>query len=158
MTGAASNNPFGAFAESPSPAEPEPQSAKPFDIGQWARFPNRFFGSGLASRIGTSACVLYFALCEHANRPQPPSNTFKASDKALASDTGLSPRTIRDARIKLLENGLIEYSREPGQSYTYTLLRQELRRLRLAERPRQKRKPRALAVVRAKFEANSPTR
>jgi transcription initiation factor IIE alpha subunit len=67
----------------------------------------------------------------------------------LASETGLSTRTIRDVRITLMENGLIEYAREPGQSYTYTLLRQELKWLNLAERPRQKRKPRAMAATRA---------
>jgi len=143
-------NVFSPFGEGQAPAvEPEPSRAQPFDIGQWARFPNRFFSSGLASRIGPSASLLYLALCENANRPQPPSNTFKASDRALASETGLSTRTIRDVRITLMENGLIEYAREPGQSYTYTLLRQELKWLNLAERPRQKRKPRAMAATRA---------
>jgi hypothetical protein len=119
------------------------------DIGPWARFPNKFFGSGMARNVGTSATVLYIALCENANRNQEPSNTFKASDKALASETGLSPRTMRDARIKLSENGLVSYSREPGQSYTYTLLRQELKWQKRSERPRQQRKPRAMTAARA---------
>jgi DNA-binding transcriptional ArsR family regulator len=132
--------------------ETEPQRQKSVDIGLFARFPNRFFSSGMARKIGTSASVLYFAFCENANRNQKPSNTFKASDKALASETGLSPRTIRDARIKLLENGLVSYSRERGQSFTYTLLRQELKWIKLSERPRQKRRPRAMAAVRAKLD------
>lgn len=151
-------NPFNTFVESPTRVEPEPQIAKPFDIGSWTKIPNRFFSSGTASKIGPSASLLYLALCENANRPQPPSNTFKASDKALASETGLSPRTIRDARIRLLEYGLVECKREPGQSYTYTLLRQDLKWLKLAERPRQRRKPRAMAAARAILVTNFPPR
>jgi len=57
---------------------------------------------------------------------------------------------MRDARIKLFENGMVSYSREPGQSYTYTLLRPELKWLKLSERPRQKLKPRANAAARVK--------
>lgn len=132
--------------------EPEPQRQKSFDIGPYARFPNKFFSSGMACKVGTSASVLYFAFCENANRNRKQSNTFKASDKALASETGLSPRTMRDARTKLFENGLVSYSREPGQSYTYTLLRQELKWLKLSERPRKKRRPRAMAATRIKPE------
>jgi len=137
--------------ESGDGAVSEPYKQKSLDIGPYARFPNKFFGSGMARKIGTSACVLYFAFCENANRNREPSNTFKASDKALASETDLSPRTIRDARIKLFENGLISYTRKPGESYTYTLLRQDLKWLGRSERPRQKRKPRAMAAVRAKL-------
>jgi DNA-binding transcriptional ArsR family regulator len=129
--------------------EPEPQRQKSVDIGPFARFPNKFFGSGMARKVGASASLLYFAFCENANRNKVPSNSFKASDKALASETGLSPRTIRDARTKLYENELVSYSREPGQSYIYTLLRQELKWLKRSERPRQKRKPRAMAAARA---------
>jgi len=145
---------FDPFEDDPETGEAisdtRSKAQKPkLDIGLWARFPNKFFGSGMARKVGTSASVLYFALCENANRDQEPSNTFKASDKALASETGLSPRTMRDARITLFENGLVSYSREPGQSYTYTLLRQELKWLKRSERPRQKLKPRAMAAARA---------
>ena len=137
-----------ADGESGDWPEPEPQRQKSVDIGPFAKFPNKFFGSGMARKIGPSASVLYFAFCENANRNREPSNTFKASDKALASETGLSPRTMRDARIKLVENRLVSCSREPGQSYTYTLLPQELKWLKRSERPRQKRKPRAIAAAR----------
>jgi len=136
------------FGEQSDWQEPGPQRQKSVDIGPYARFPNKFFSSGMACKVGASASLLYFALCENANRH--PSNTFKASDKALASETGLSTRTMRDARIKLFENGMVSYSREPGQSYTYTLLRPELKWLKLSERPRQKLKPRANAAARVK--------
>ncbi len=116
------------------------------EIGQFTKIPNRFFSSGTASKIGQSASLLYLALCENANRNGE--NTFSASDRALASETGLSPRTIRDARITLAETGLIRSSREPGRSYVYTLLPLELKWVRLENRPRQKQRPRASAVAR----------
>ena len=62
------------------------------DVGPYTvKIPNRFFGSGMAARLGCSASLVYLALWDHANRN---SNTFKASDRALASDTGLGTRTI----------------------------------------------------------------
>lgn len=126
---------------------------KSVDIGLFARFPNTFFSSGMARKLGPSASVLYIALCENANRNCPPSNTFAAADKTLAWETGLSPRTLRNVRIKLMENGLVKYGREPGQKYTYTLLRQELKWLKVAERPpRQERRPRGMAAAKAKLE------
>lgn len=117
------------------------------DIGPFTMIPNRFFGSGMAQRLGPSASLLYLALCEHANRGS--GNTFKrgSSDNALASETGLSPRTLCDARKKLIEHDLIACSREKGQSFTYTLFPPPLKWLPLDERPRQKQKPRALHAV-----------
>ena len=94
----------------------------------------------MARALRPSATVLYVALCENANRKG--SNTFKASDKALASETTLSTRTIRDARIRVIEKGLITVERGTGQSYTYTLSVPSLEWVPLAERPRGKLKPR----------------
>ncbi len=120
------------------------------DIGSFAKFPNKFFGSGMARKIGPSASVLYLALCENANRSRERSNSFRARDKDLAWETGLSPRTIRNVRAKLLENGLAHFRREPGQNYTYTLTRQDLKWFKPAERPpRQKQRPRGMAAQRA---------
>lgn len=142
---------FQTRGESADGTDTEPPRQK-LDIGPFARFPNKFFGSGIGRKVGRSPSLLYFALCENANRNREPSNTFKASDKALESETGLSARTIRNARIKLWENGLVEYSREPGESYTYTLLRPDLKWLKRADRPRHKQRPRAMAVRMAKQE------
>jgi len=133
-------------------AGPEPSRNKSMEIGPFAKVPNRYFGSGLARKVGPSASLLYFALCEIANRDRAHSNTFKKSDKFLAKESGLSPRTIRNVRIKLSENGLVECRREDGQSYTYTLLPQKLPWVPNAARPREKRKPRAMAARRAKQE------
>jgi len=130
--------------------EPKQPKQARVDIGPFAKFPNKFFSSGMARKVGRSGSLLYFALCENANRYRVPSNTFKASDKALASETGLSPRTMRNVRIKLWENGLVEYSREPGESYTYTLLPQCLKWLKRTERLRHKQQPRAMFARRAK--------
>ncbi len=90
------------------------------DVGPYTKIPNRFFGSGTAANLGCSASLVYLALLEHANRNS--SNTFKASDRAIASETGLGTRTICNARKRLSERGLISISRPEGQSYTYTVL------------------------------------
>jgi hypothetical protein len=111
------------------------------NIGPFTKIPNRLFGSGTARDLKPSATLLYVALCDHANRNG--SNTFKASDNALASDTTLSPRTICDARKRLLEKEVITCTREEGQSYVYTLLVPSWNWIRVAKRPRTQLKPRA---------------
>lgn len=115
-------------------------AATTVEIGGFTKIPNRLFGSGLARALRPSATVLYAALCEHANRNG--SNTFKASDKALASETTLSTRTICDARKRLREKRLITVEQCPGQSFTYTLPVLSLEWVALADRPRGKQKPR----------------
>jgi hypothetical protein len=111
------------------------------DIGRFTKIPNRLFGSGTARNLKPSATLLYVALCDHANRNG--SNTFKASDRALESDTTLSTRTICDARKRLREKGLITCTRAEGQSYVYTLPVPSWSWVPVAERPRMKLKPRA---------------
>jgi Helix-turn-helix domain len=118
----------------------------PVDIGLYSKMPSKFFGSGMASILGPSASLLFLALCEHSNRNS--SNIFKASDEALASDTRLAPRTICDARKRLIEYGLISCSREPGQSHKYTIVKQKFEWKPLKQRVRRKLKPRALHAVR----------
>jgi len=117
------------------------------DIGPYTKIPNRFFGGGMAARLRPSAGYMYLALCEHANRNS--SNTFSASDKALASDTGIGTRTICDARKKLIERGLISCKREKGQSHVYTLLKPSLEWKPIKTRPRRTLKPRALHTLRS---------
>lgn len=112
------------------------------DVGPFTMIPNRFFGSGTAAKLGCSASLFYVALCDHANRHS--SNTFKASDKALSSDTGMGIRTICIARKRLCEYGLITTSRPEGQSYTYTICKPGFEWVRLEQRLRAKQKPRAL--------------
>lgn len=117
------------------------------DVGPYSKIPNKFFGSGTAAKLGCSASLIFLALCEHANRES--SNTFKASDRALASETGLGTRTICDARKLLCERGLVSLRRPEGQSYTYTICKPSLEWVPLAQRLRTKRKPRALHALRA---------
>lgn len=111
------------------------------NIGHFTKIPHRLFGSGTARNLKPSATLLYIALCDHANRNS--SNTFKASDKALASDTALSTRTICNARKRLIEKRLITCTRERGQSYFYTLVVPSWNWVPVAERPRTKLEPRA---------------
>jgi hypothetical protein len=116
------------------------------EIGGFTKIPRTFFGSGMAARLGRSASLLYIALCEYTNRNS--SLSFKTSDKALASETTIAPRTIIDARKKLIESGLISCQREKGQSYVYTLKALTLAWKPLKERLRQPQKPRAYHAAR----------
>lgn len=114
------------------------------------KVPGKLFASGTAQSLGTSATLLYVALWEHANRPNFPSNTFETTNKRLSSETGLSPRTIRDARNRLIEKGLIQCQQPPGAQFVYTLLPQDLRSIPKEDRrPRTKRRPRAYQFKRA---------
>jgi len=117
------------------------KSKGPVDIGKFTKIPNRLFGSGMARILKPAATLLYVALWDHVNRNS--SKTFKASDKALSSDTDLSPRTICDARKRLIEKGMITCTRAEGQSYVYTLIVPSLKWVPVSERPRTKLKPRA---------------
>lgn len=119
----------------------------PVDVGPFTKIPNRFFGSGMAARVGPTASLFYLVLCDYANRNS--NNTFKASDKVLAADTGLAPRTFCNVRKCLCEHKLISYLRPPGQSYTYTVLKPSLDWVSHTGRPRPKSKPRALHARRS---------
>lgn len=123
----------------------QPEPSGKVEIGRFTMLPRMLFGSGMAAKLGQSATLLYVALWEHANRNS--GNTFKASDSALASDTGLAPRTISGLRQKLLDNGLVEVSRKPGQSSLYTLLPQAFEWMQVDLRPRRKRNPRAYGAL-----------
>jgi hypothetical protein len=101
---------------------------------------NELFGSGLAAKLRSSAGWTYTALCNHANRKQ--SATFNVADSTLASDTGLAPRTIIEARKKLLAFGLIECAIFPGRSAVYTMKSFPLEWIPVKDRPRSKCKPR----------------
>jgi hypothetical protein len=131
----------------PPAAKGEGKRQGTVEIGPYSKMPAKFFGSGTASSLGPSAALVFIALCEQANRNN--SNTFKASDKALASETGLGTRTIFDARKCLGERGLISFSRPEGQSYTYTIPKLSLPWVPFADRLRSKQKPRALHNSRA---------
>jgi hypothetical protein len=126
-------------------ANPQARASKQqaVDVGRFFQVPYRLFSSGLGAKIGPSAGWLYMALLSHANDNH--SLTFAVSSKALASDTGMAPRTIGEAKKKLKELGLIEYSAEPGHKERYTLKKPELERVKRDERPRKKQKPRGRA-------------
>jgi hypothetical protein len=116
------------------------------DLGPYFTVPKGIIRSGIAAQIGPSALALYIALCEHANRDNTVS--FTASDKALASDTDISERTIGELRKILVERKLIECRREPGHSFEYTLLPVKGDWVRIVDRPRIKRNPRAHKATR----------
>jgi hypothetical protein len=121
-------------------------------IGPFSKIPNKFFGSGTAARVGVSAGFLFLALCEVANRKA--ATSFSVSDRTLAADTGLATRTICDARKRLLEEKLIRCSREKGCSFTYSLGEYALQWIAVKDRPRTKRRARALHSTRKSPSAN----
>ena len=131
---------------SPPSGKSEGKRQGKVDIGRFSMIPRMFFGSGTAASLHPPAMVLFLALCEHANRNS--GNTFKASDNALASDTGYAPRTICDARKQLQERGLISCKREEGESHFYTLSVYAFDFVRVDDRARQKLKPRAIHASR----------
>lgn len=116
--------------------------AKNPDVGPYFNAPKGLYLNGIAARIGASAVAVYLALCLHAN--QKNGNVFPVSDRTLAADTGVAERTIRDVRTRLQAEGLISFVRDPGQSYTYTLMPIQLARMAVKERLRQPKKRRAL--------------
>ncbi len=126
---------------SPPSGKSEGKGQDGVHVGRFSMIPRMFFGSGTAASLGHPAIVLFLALCEHANRNS--GNTFKASDSALASDTGYAPRTICDARKLLQERALISCTRAEGESYVYTLSVYSFNWIRVEDRPRNKLKPRA---------------
>jgi hypothetical protein len=115
------------------------------ELGPYFTVPKGLIYGGIAGRIGPHATAVYIALCEHANRgKREDQNTFSVSDRALASDTGVAERTIRDIRTKLMEHYLIRCERRAGQSYSYTLLSLTETFIRIEDRPRQIKRRRAL--------------
>ena len=115
----------------------------PVEIGpSWYKMPNNLFRSGTAAKVGKMASLMLSALCEFANGEGE--NTFRVSDKQIASVTGIGPRTVCDARKRLIEFGFVECKRDRGQMYTYTLLPQTMRSMRLEDRVRRKDRPRGM--------------
>lgn len=112
-------------------------------LGPYFTVPKGLIQNGIAARIGPSAVTVYVALCEQANRKN--GNSLSVSDKTLAADTGVAERTIRNIRTRLSEAGLVLFEREPGSSYSYTLVAVQLaRRVPVKERLRQPKKPRGV--------------
>jgi hypothetical protein len=115
------------------------------DIGPFFQMPYRLFSSGMGAKLRPSEGWLYAALCSQANDNL--SVSFSVSSKALASDTGISPKKIGEAKRRLRELGLIDYSSKPGSKDQYTLMKPELDRIKRKERPRAKLKPRGKAKM-----------
>jgi hypothetical protein len=113
------------------------------DVGPYFKVPKGLIQNGIAARIGPSAVTVYVALCEHANYAN--GNVFSTSDRALAAETGVAERTIREVRTRLQSEMLISFTRSLGQSYTYTVIPvKPAARIPVKEKLRQPRKRRGL--------------
>lgn len=67
-----------------------------------------FFDNGVAAAIGASAALLYLALCRHANKE----GMSFPSIARLATETGLSERTISNGIKCLKDKGLVNVTRD----------------------------------------------
>jgi hypothetical protein len=117
------------------------------DLGPYFTVPKGLIRNGIAARIGPSAVAVYVALCEHANRVN--GNVVSVSDRAIATETDVAERTIREVRILLQSKGLVYLTRQPGCSYTYNLIPVKVERsIPVKDSPRPPKKPRAIHATR----------
>src|ERR1700733_2272223 len=119
--------------------------ARYIEIGGFTKIPYRLFSSGEAARLTPSVALLLIALFDHANRNR--GLTFRVSDRTLAADTNLAPRTICDGRKRLIERKWLLCSRNPGQSYQYILQIPELVWVPQKARPRGQCRPRGYSKI-----------
>ena len=83
----------------------------------WFWIENGIFDYGIANQIGSSALIIYFALCRHANKE---GKSFP-SVKKLQFETGLSNKIIANSIDTLKRYNLLEVQREKHQHNIYTI-------------------------------------
>jgi len=81
--------------------------------------PKHVVKTGLWARMKGSEKAMYTALLFVSERHS--SRQFKLKDIHLEHWSGVKRRTIREARIKIQEYGLIKYSGKRGEVYVYTI-------------------------------------
>lgn len=86
----------------------------------------KFFGMpqevvrlGIWAKLRPTEAKVYVGLWHESERYR--TRELLRTDRDLQKLAGVSPRALRDARIKLQERGLVRYSGEPGAPYAYTL-------------------------------------
>lgn len=88
-------------------------------IPRWFGVPPELFENGIVPKMSESALrLLFYAYWQSDKRS---SRRFQATDKEVASDAGVSARSLCNSRILLRELGLLVSSREPGGRYTYEI-------------------------------------
>jgi hypothetical protein len=88
-------------------------------LPQFFGVPQRLVRSGLLTRLKPAQLCLYVGLLHDSERYC--TRELIRSDQQLTALTGVSPRSLRDARIKLQEHGLIQYQLHPGRRCTYVI-------------------------------------
>jgi hypothetical protein len=88
-------------------------------LPRYSGFPPEIFERGIVPRMGASALRLYLFLCRTSDRKS--TLQFSVTDKEVKLQTGASPRALRDARINLIDLGLVSCEKALGGSYTYAL-------------------------------------
>jgi len=88
-------------------------------LPRWFGVAPELFELGHVAAIGDGAVRLYFLLCWMSDRKS--SRRFEIKDSHIAKMTGLSKRSLSNARKQLSGRGLAVCSRDQGGHYTYTL-------------------------------------
>ena len=74
---------------------------------------------GIWAELKPVEVKLYGVLWHESERHR--TRKLSRTDKQMGTLAGVSTRSLRDARIKLQERGLVFYSGKPGTAYVYTL-------------------------------------
>ena len=86
---------------------------------RWFGVPPELFEFGHVAAIGDGAVRLYVFLCWISDRKS--SRVFEVKDSYIEEMTGLSKRSMSNARKQLSGRRLTVCSRDPGGYFTYTL-------------------------------------
>lgn len=88
-------------------------------LHRWFGLPPELLETGAFGEMSPSAIRLYLFLCWKSDRRT--SRRFEAKDSEATAKGGAKSRSLTNARIELRQRGLIQFEREPGGEYTYTL-------------------------------------
>lgn len=88
-------------------------------LPRYSGFPPEIFERGLVPQMTDSAIRLYLFLCRTSDRRS--SLRFTTTDREINEQAGVSPRSLRNARINLKSLGLIHCEKAPGGNYCYSL-------------------------------------
>src|SRR5262249_25004302 len=85
--------------------------------------PQHLVRSGLLKRLKPAEVKLYLGLLHDSERYR--NRELIRSDQQLTDLIGVSPRSLRDARIKLQEHGLVQYELPAGRKGRYVICNPE---------------------------------
>ncbi len=85
--------------------------------------PQHLISSGTLRSMKPSEVKLYLFLLYEMQRKSVPTLSF--TNRHITKITGVSPRSLRESRIKLSERRLVRTARDEGEAFTYQMLNPE---------------------------------